>query len=269
MPAPVVPVRHVHGDAPAAGPLAPFALDQDSVSLGVAGYGMVEVTRTGVRVIGPDEQARQGVWDRLGIWAEAQWHLHQGLFVARGCVIAKNSRCVAITGNSQQGASVTAALLTKSGWGLISDGIIVIDDRGQALMRAPIVTLDSMLVDRLFADSVIESTKAGRPRTRVGVPGHHDATLTDVVTIRVTNAIDDVVVTAPDANTQDHARLMPMRSVLRRPTPASVPHGVRNWIVARPIPLNEQMLARVLPPAVARALEAALDADPVHEQVRA
>lgn len=258
MPAPSVPVQHRGGEAPPPGPLAPFDRSAGTVTLGVAGLGCVTVDDAGITAIGPDQGSRAAVLARLGTWAEAQWYARSGFTVVRGTVVGREGCGVLLAARSQQGASITAALMTRLGWGLVSDGLAVIDEDGIVLARRPEVHLDTIAADRLFPQAPRQVLPTGRARTCVDVVGHGDATLSDVIVMRVTNAISEIDVIGPTVDDRVTTWVQPVRPLLPAPGPPADLPMVRSWVMARPIPTSLAMADRVLPPKVAAALDTAL-----------
>lgn len=257
MPAPSAPINHLDGGAPPPGPLAPFRRTEDSLTLGVADLGSITVDARAITVRGPDEESRGAVWDRLGVWAEAQWYARHGFMVIRGAAVAREGRGVVLAARSQQGASITAAQMTDLGWGIVSDGIVVLGQDGTLLSRRPLVHLDSEAAERLYPLAPRVPLAAGRPRTAVELPSHDDAGLADVVLMSVDNSVGSVVVTGPTMVDASAGSIPLVRSLL---TPQSLvaPPSARIWVVVRPMPVDEAMMARVRPPMVAQHLDAAL-----------
>lgn len=257
MPIGPVPMEFVRGPAPNPGPLNEVVVTEDSVQLGMAGLGSVHVTSMEVTVSSPDERSGARTWARLGQWATAQWLLTQGLAVLYGAAVAKDGRVLAITAASRTGASVTAAQLTRHGWGLVSDGVIALQADGAVLAGPADVHLDTVVAERLFPDYPQGPRESGRPRSWVSVPHHGDGTLHAYVTLIArdgpTGIAVNAITTDPLALPDLPEPTLECRSMISGITVAPFPRAT-SMVVRRSIPRSMEDLAEVGPPAMALAI---------------
>lgn len=251
------PVSWRPHDAPGPSPLAHWSNDADGLTLGLPGLGSIRVSADVVEVLAPDEQARARTWARIGDWATAQWAAAQGWFVVRGSVVARDNRAFAITGGVRCGASLVALVLSQRGWGLVSDGLVVIGPERTAVALGSEITVDPEPVAELAARLRLPLTEAGRPRVRIPVSGHPSAPLSGVVLLTRSFRAGGLTVTRPEdpAEAAVALRALAIRCGVTDTAPPSAPL-VPWWRVHRPqAPTRPEEAAAASPGAIATALD--------------
>ena len=134
-------------------------------------------------VFAPDAHGFTRTTVRLGEWAQAQWLASHGYFVVRGAALGYRGQAVVLVGGSRCGASVLALVLSRRGWGLISDGLVSIDSGGVVHSLSPSVTVDSEVVSGLPLEVHRESLNSGRDQVVVTTNSHPDAPLGALVSM--------------------------------------------------------------------------------------
>ena len=114
------------------------------------------------------------------------------------------------------------------------------------------------MADILFANAPRRVSPAGRPRTAITVPDHGDMELTDLVFIRVMPVAEGVTVVPPEKLTPGRSRGVRVHLMAGSAVGVSELPDVPVWAVLRNQPTNPEILAKVHPPAVARAVADAL-----------
>lgn len=249
-------------EPPPAGPLWDLRTDGSGVRLGIPGLGWMRVDHDSLEIQAPDEDRAHRIEARLLSWAVGQWLLARGIAVLRGAVVARDGVAVAIVGPSCSGASVTAAQLTRLGWGLVSDGIAAIDATGHAVAGPPLVRMDAFVAERLFADRPSTPVPAGRPRSDVAVNGHPSARVAAYVSLTARESARGVgiIPTSAGESAEESRRPDPTARVL--PCIPGVEPVIEptadSWLLSRGIPHRVEDLAEVGPAAVAAAIDRAL-----------
>ena len=265
MPLPEVPIELITGPAPFAAPIGLLENGGGLIRLGVPKLGSVEVNAHGIRVIAPDAERIAQTWCALGAWAKSQWFMTRGLCAMRGTVVAKDGAALVLLGGFSVGVSVTAAQLTRHGWGIISDGLVVIDDQGNALRSAtgdPTVRIDSIVAEGLFADMPSRTSASICDRKEITLPGHDDARVAYYVGFRIREGATGISVTRAVLSPGESERLpenlrwSPLLEVTRNIEPPVAP----SFVAMRPIPRTLDDGARIGPPAMARAIVGTLEA---------
>lgn len=191
---PLVPsFTYIEASAPLLEPMAAYEVSDEAVRLGLAGSGSIEVTRTGISVLAPDSLSYERTIDRLGEWAQGQWLAAHGFRVMRGAVVARHGKAMAIVGGHRCGASVLALVLSRTGWGLISDGLVVLDKFGYLRALDPTVTLDAEATVGMPPDVRIVPLTTSRDRVRVTTSGHHDTELGAYVFLSVKQSLHQLI----------------------------------------------------------------------------
>jgi len=259
MPAPDVPIERITGPAPLKAAVGLLENEGDLIRIGVPDLGSVEVSAIGIRVIAPDNDQIEKTWCALGAWASAQWLMTRGLCAMRGTVVAKRDSALVLLGGSRVGVSVTAAQLTRHGWGIVSDGLVVIDVDGSALSietKGPTVCIDSIVAERLFADMPSRQISSTPDRKEIILPGHGDARVAYYVGIASRESATGISVTRnvfpldeperPPAN----LRWSPFLKVSKNTEPPIAP----SFAAVRPVPRTMEDGPRIGPPAMALAI---------------
>ena len=263
MPAPAIPVEREIVAAPAPSPMATWEVDAASVTLGLPELGAIRVNRAGIQILAPDQDAQEATWARLGLWATAQFYSANGFRVLPGCVIGRFGTGVAITGPARHGATLLGLQMTRHGWGIISDGLVVLDDAGRCRSTDSWATADSTPLGRLFPDYPTASFGSGRDRLRISPPLHPSAPLGIVVRMQVKQSLPALFVgDLTMSDTDPWSSLIGFESVLPNSIPASVPPMVRHLSVRRPVPSTLAELEQVSPIAIADQLARLLDGGP-------
>ena len=259
---PLLPTfEFVEAPAPPFAPLAAFEICNESVRLGLFGSGSIEVSREGISVLAPDALGYQRTIDRLGQWAQAQWLATHGLRVMRGAVVARQGKAVALIGGARCGASVLALVLSRRGWGLVSDGLVVIDAHGMLRALEPVVTLDTEATIGLPEDVPITKLTTGRDRVKVSTTSHGDAELGAYVVIRVLQSLNQlaferVPFTTDTRSALEGYQIAPLLgSEHRSPPIVEAP----TWRIARPVVSADPHSHT--PPVLAALLTSALDSE--------
>jgi len=264
MPAPEVPIERINGPAPLASPMGLFENEGDLIRLGVPGLGSVRVSSNGIQVIAPDSDLIEKTLCAIGSWASAQWLMTRGLCVMRGTVVAKQGSALVLTGRWGVGASVTAAQLTRHGWGVVSDGIVVIDDAGRSLSieaKGSTVRIDSLVAEGLFADLPSRHIASTRDRKEITLPGHGDAKVAYYVGIGIRESASVIsinrAVQAPGEQERPSGNHIwsPLLHVSRITEPPVAP----SFVAVRPNPRTLDDAPRIGPPAMALAIMKALE----------
>ena len=235
---PLIPAfDFIEAPAPVDSPLAHFERTESSVTLGLAGSGSIEVTRAGITVFAPDAHGFTRTTVRLGEWAQAQWLASNGYFVMRGAALGYRDQAVVLVGGSRCGASVLALVLSRRGWGLISDGLVVIDAERIVRSLCPNVTLDSEVIIGMPSEVHRESLNSGRDRVVVTTNGHPDAPLGALVFMRVRQSLTAL---AFEQVPFDHAAVLALEANRIRALfgdSVDVPErcDVPAWRLARPV----------------------------------
>jgi len=268
VPMPEAPLERVISPAPFAAPIGLLDNEGDLIRLGVPELGSVEVNTHGIRVIAPDPERIEQTWCALGAWARSQWLMTRDLCVMRGTAVAKDGAALVLLGELSVGVSVTAAQLTRHGWGIVSDGLVVIDAEGTVLSTQPnkpdesTVRVDSIVAERLFADMPSRQIASLRDRKEITLPGHGDArvayylgigTRTSAAGISITRAV-----LAPGESERPPANLRwsPLLAVARHIEPPVAP----SFVATRPVPKTIDDGPRIGPRAMALAIVEALEA---------
>jgi hypothetical protein len=254
-----LPIVEFEAARPEASPVALWLVDSSSVTLGIPELGTVTVSADRIIVRGPDAQAREAAWTRLRGWAIGQHFTAQGYRVLPGCVVARNGRAVALTGSTRSGASVLGLQLTRHGWGLVSDGVAVIDADGICRALHPRATLDRKPAESLFADYPQEKAASGRDRSVVHAPAHADARLSAIVPMQVKDALELLSINLIESRFVEEQEWMAglVCSIPGSIAAVQMPE-VLTIAVRRSNPRNLEELARVAPPALAGQLDAFL-----------
>jgi hypothetical protein len=264
MPAPEVPIERITGRAPLASPIGLLENEGDLIRLGVPELGSVEVSAHGIRVIAPDNDRIEKTWYALGAWASSQWFMTRGLFSMRGTVVAKQGCALVLSGKLGVGVSVTAAQLTRHGWGIVSDGLVAIDAEGSALRidaQESTVRIDRIVAEGLFADMPSQQVASTRDRKEITLPGHGDAKVAYYVGIGIRESAAGIsinrAVLAPGEQERPPGNLLwsPLLKNSRNPEPPVAP----TFIAMRPMPRTMDDAPRIGPPAMARAIVEVLD----------
>lgn len=261
MPVPEAPLKRITGPAPFAAPIGLLENEGDLIRLGVPELGSVEVLSHGIRVIAPDPERIEQTWSALGTWATATWLMAKGLCVMRGTVVAKDGAALVLLGELSVGVSVTAAQLTRHGWGIVSDGLAAIDAEGRALSTKPTVRVDSIVAERLFADLPSRQVTSPRDRREITLPGHGDARVAHYLGIHARQSATTISITravlAPGESERPPAGL---RWIHRLPVARHIePPVAPSFIAVRPVPRRMDDAARCGPPAMALAILDALE----------
>jgi len=252
---------YIESPAPLLAPLADYEVSDEHVRLGLYGSGSIEVTTTGISVLAPDSLGYRRTIDRLGEWAQAQWLAAQGFRVMRGAVVARQGKAVALIGGSRCGASVLALVLSRRGWGLISDGLVVMDAHGCMRALDPSVTLDIEATLGLPADVPVAPLTTGRDRVKVSTTGHSDAELGSYVFLRVKQSLNQLAFerlpySAAAANALDENRIPSLLGSAPPPFPI---FEAPTWRIARPVASADSQ--SYSPPALAAMLMSAMDSE--------
>ena len=261
MPLQLPPMAVCDGSAPPVGPLSQVECGDGFCEVGIGGLGFMRVSRDGLVITAPDQDSAAGLIARLAPWATGQWQLLQGLFVFRGAAVAKDGRAVVITGPSRAGASLTAAQMTRSGWGLMSDGFVAVTAEGLVLSGHDHVRLDEFVAVNLFSDRLQETTCSGRPRRRVSLPTHGDAVLDTKVSLRVKDIVDGVrlaPVTPIEGRGRDDADPSGVVTCLIPGVPERPEPRARALVLTRRLPTSPADFPIVGPPSVAALIEEAM-----------
>jgi hypothetical protein len=262
-----VPLLEAHleriiGPAPLAAPMGLLENEGDLIRLGVPELGSVEVTAYGIHVIAPDAERIEQTWCALGTWARSQWFMTRDLCAMRGTVVAKDGAALVLLGELSVGVSVTAAQLTRHGWGIVSDGLVVIDAEGKVLSTEPTVGIDSFVAERLFADLPSRQITSLRDRKEITLPGHGDARVAYYLGIGIRQSATDIsinrAVLAPGESERPPANLRwsPLLAGVKNIEPPVVP----SFVATRPVPKTMDDGPRIGPRAMAMAIVEALAA---------
>jgi hypothetical protein len=223
--------------APSHDPLAHYERTETHVTLGIPRLGSIRVTHHSITVMAHDFQIYEEVRDRIGEWAQAQWYGAQGFRVMAGAAVGFQGNAVVIVGDPRCGASSLAYCLSQSGWGLISDGLVVVDHEGAVLAKDAAVTLDRHSVVALSADVSRSTLKTRRERIRIETNGHPRARIGSYIFLGVNRRAENLVLErvnfdSSTAQALDSYRIHPLLQPLRDVAPVSVASA---WLLARPL----------------------------------
>jgi hypothetical protein len=176
----------------------------------------------------------------------------------RGAALGNRSQAVVLAGGSRCGASVLALVLSRRGWGLISDGLVVIDADGVVHSLSPGVTLDSEVVSGLPSEVHRESLKSGRDRVVVTTNGHPDAPLGALVFMRVQQSLTALAFEQVPFDDAAVVALEACRIPALFGDSVDVPdlYDVPSWRLARPVITMEHEACS--PPELAARIMAAI-----------
>jgi hypothetical protein len=167
-----------------------------------------------------------------------------------------------LRGDSGVGVSVTAAQLTRHGWGIVSDGIVVIDAIGRALSSEPTVRIDTFVAERLFPEVLRIEVPSIRERSHLTFPGHDDAEVTHYAGIVVRDSAPGLSVSQAVPNSGE-AEGPPARFRWKAHLPVAMsftpPSGI-SYVVVRPRVSSAEDGPRFGPRALTQALADALEA---------
>lgn len=250
----IPPIEWVKSPAPTRQPLAHFERTPTSVELGLAGFGIVRVTSDAIQVLAPDEVARHHTVDRLGEWGRAQWLTAQGFMVTRGACVASEGKAVVLLGSARCGASVIAFILSRRGWGLVSDGLVVIDSEHRVRALEPEITLDANAISELPPEVPRFTLATGRDRVRLPTAHHPDADLGAYVFLKVKHSATERTFThtgfdSTATSVIEKCRIHRLFGEARSPIPAP---PADFWTLTRPTFLTDP--DSYSPPALASLL---------------
>lgn len=255
-------LKRITGPAPIAAPMGLLENEGDLIRLAIPELGSVEVNADGIRVIAPDAKRIEQTWCALGAWARSQWLMTRDLCAMRGTVVAKDGAALVLLGELGVGVSVTAAQLTRHGWGIVSDGLVVIDAEGKVLSTEPTVDIDNFVAERLFADMPSRQITSLRDRMEITLPGHGDARVAYYLGIGIRQSATDISITravlAPGESERPPANLRwrPLLAGVKNIEPPVAP----SFVATRPVPKTMDDGPRIGPRAMALAIVEALEA---------
>ncbi len=255
MVAPPIPVTFDNAPPPPPSPMAFWQVDATSVTIGLPGLGSITTSLDALVVRAADASSQAATWARLGEWATAQFYAAHGFRVVPGCVVARDGHATIITGPRRTGATLLGLQLTRHGWGLVSDGLAIVDGSGTCRSTGEWATSDTQPAERLFPDYPREAWPSGRDRTRVGAPSRPDSVLTQVVHLRVRDSVRALTAVRSDAETDGvRASLIPLASRVPGATPPRPMPLTATVTVSRPVPRNLTDMQAVSPVAMADLL---------------
>ncbi len=269
MPAPQPPVSWLESPAPQKSPIAQWKRSHTSLTLGLPELGSIRVSADGIEVLAESEINAEATYTRLGEWARAQWFIRHGFMVLRGAAIARDGQVVILAGTPRCGASVLAYVMSRNGWGLISDGLTVIDPQGNALSTSPQVIIDVDAGQALPPEVTRTYPPSGRERMVLEATGHGDAAVSAFVLLRVRAGLTRLVF--DEIADIEKARDAVLQLTIHGQIPGtssgfSLPDW-HTWRLTRPIASNPHMQEEFTPPAIARLLSASFAGETDSQEV--
>lgn len=248
------PVRVLEAAAPARGPLPFWEASPGEVTLGLADVGSIRVTPEMITVLAPDPDAARRTWDRVGTWAQGQWHAMAGELVLRGACVARDGRALAIVGAPRTGTSLTALQTFRHGFRLLRDGIVVIRDGVALAQDDPRGAIDREAAEVLFADLPCTPRATDRPRVDVEVPSAPDTPLTSIAQLGIALGRGEIIVREITPPCTEILSLAVRRLDQRQQPHHRVPENVQARSFSRSLPVSMNDLRRQGPQAMAVAI---------------
>jgi hypothetical protein len=252
---PKIPLfEFLEAPAPPQNPMAHYERSETHVTLGIPRLGSIQVTHHSITVMAPDFQKCEDIRDRIGEWAQAQWYAAQGYRVMRGAAVGIHDTAVVILGDQRCGASSLAYCLSQRGWGLISDGLVIIDDAGIVQATADAVTLDANSAIAETPGASRTKLKTARGRIRIETNGHAEASIGHYVFVGVSRREGDLILNPISFDSSTELALESLRfQPLLTPTKSVAPISPgKAWLMARPLAGVD--LTPFMPPELAAAL---------------
>ncbi len=251
---------------PPAGPIAGWEVDGGEGLLTLPRLGSARISASGIVLQTPDQPTAEALWARIGDWASGQALQARGLTVMRGAAIGRGEQVVLLSGPPRCGASISALIASRQGWGLVADGHVVVGSDGRVLNASNEVVLDTHAISMLPPQFARRELPTERSRTAVTVDTHPGGVVTDVVLMSTMQGMATISITSPDADDLlteiisnaafDHS--LPPTT----PEPASVIlgiPGVRLTRLVRPFSIRPEHGPECTPPGIVQALVARLD----------
>ena len=262
----LVQVKWQSAELPPRSPLAGWECDGSEGVLTLPCLGVARLSADGIVLDVPDESAAAALWARIGDWASAQVLQARGIVVFRGAAIARDEQVVVIAGTPRCGASMSALIATRRGWGLVADGYVAIDAERRILNRSDCVVVDSHTLTQLPQDVPRRDLPTKRPRTAVTVETHEGGTMTDVILFSRMQGLPTITITTPERggllekllNNVTFDRSLPATA----PAPSSVIEGLpdsRIIKLVRPLTIRPDHGPECTPPGIAAAMIRHLD----------
>jgi hypothetical protein len=164
---------------------------------------------------------------------------------------------------------VLAYVMSRNGWGLISDGLTVIDTQGNALSTSPQVIIDVDAGQALPPEVTRTYPPSGRERMVLEATGHGDAAVSAFVLLRVRAGLTRLVF--DEIADIEKARDAVLQLTIHGQIPGtssgfSLPDW-HTWRLTRPIASNPHMQEEFTPPAIARLLSASFAGETDSQEV--
>jgi hypothetical protein len=255
------PVRALEAPAPVRAPLPLWEASPGEVTLGLANVGSIRVTPEVITVLAPDEEAVRRTWDRLGTWAQGQWHAMAGDLVLRGASVARDGRALAIVGAPRTGTSLTALQTIRHGFRLMRDGIVVIRDGVAIAQDDPRGAVDLEAAEVLFADLPCTPRGTERPRVDVEAPAATDTPLTSIALLGISLGRREITVRGIDPPYTQILSLAVQRLDQTQPVHHRLPERISARSFSRSVPVSMDDIRRQGPQAMAAAIVEHLGSD--------
>ena len=253
-------------ELPPRSPLAGWECDGRGGVLTLPCMGVALLSADGIVLEVPDEGAAAALWARIGDWASAQVLQARGIVVFRGAAIARDDQVAVIAGTPRCGASMSALIATRRGWGLVADGYVAIDAERRILNRSDYVVVDSHTLTQLPANVPRRDLPTKRPRTAVTVDSHDGGTMTDLILFSRMQGLPTVTIGTPERGSLLEKLLDNVtfdRSLpAAAPAPSSVIAGLPDARIVkfvRPLAIRPDHGPECTPPGIAAAMIRHLD----------
>lgn len=262
----LAPVEWESAALPPAGPIAGWEVDSGVGLLTLPRLGSARISAAGIVLQTPDQPTAEALWARIGDWASAQCLQARGLTVLRGAAIGRGDQVVVLSGPPRCGASISALIASRQGWGLVADGHVVIGEDGRVLNASSEVVLDTHAISMLPAQFARRALPTQRPRTAVTVDTHPGGVMTDLILMSTMQGMATISITTPVFDELLDEILV--NSAFDRSLPATAPApmavvsglpGVRLTRFVRPFAIRPEHGPECTPPGIVEALVAHMD----------
>ena len=248
--------RFLEQESPPESALADVRQGDDSAEVVIPALGSVRVTSEGIDICGP-RKAHAGLEARLLRWAQAQWLLRQGFGVMSGTAVAMSGRGLMITGSGRSGVSLLALCLVRSGFSLISDGIMAWDSNGFLLPMTSGIVIDELAAQKMSADLPCRPVEAGRPVIEVQPDRSPSVAAHRALVLTTSGAISRAVVLEPGScsTIMECEELAPLPSLLYPDASRTPAPDIPTWQLTRPTTADPDTIVKHSPARLVEALD--------------
>ncbi len=188
-----------------------IAADGDSISLVVAGVGLVKVSRNGCTVSATTSAAQDSLVALAGNWAWGQWLGINGTFSFHGVTLARDGVGLALIGAPRSGTSLTALAMSRDGWQVIADGVCPLQSDANGISALPgrqALEVDALVTQMFPPAGSFEDAETPRKRSLVSTASADATPIQHIIELVTTNIrTDGVVVPADTEESRPASRL--------------------------------------------------------------